>query len=65
MAVSFQAPSGNACGMQITNVTNAQKCSTPAVTDETWRHYQEVDCRHWDYVPTEGDDVPHWAMWPE
>ena len=22
---------------------------------------QEDDCPHWDYIPFEGDDVPHWG----
>ena len=26
-----------------------------------WRNYQEIDCRHWDEVPSVGDDVPHWG----
>jgi hypothetical protein len=26
-----------------------------------WRDYVEVDCRHWYYMPADGDDVPHWG----
>lgn len=50
--------------MQITHTTKARMSCPPISIDETWRNYQEVDCRHWDYVPTEGDDVPHWDLWP-
>jgi hypothetical protein len=32
-------------------------CAEPDALGE----YQEVDCRHWDYVPCIGDDVPHWG----
>ncbi len=27
----------------------------------SWRSYAEVECKHWDYVPFEGDEVPHWG----
>jgi hypothetical protein len=26
-----------------------------------WREYEEIDCRHWDEMPTVGDDVPYWG----